>query len=363
MCNLCSMYNQAPPKSAPATQEGGLAPRDLTEITNALANLGAHQSEMRDQLANQLSAQSAEQREMREQLSLQRLESTLTPSQASTAKETYDRLLEDMNLNVFGAEEIVKKLGGETGLEFKFDWEATKVEAEKAASAIKNGGSPAAAVEVEDELEVPEDVPEPHRTSCCEKLSYKPLCMYLRSLGKQAFVIANGYNVGLSRGLLFNRRAHGMRRQLPTERGQVVSSSIRVKGRSDLAVLDDKDKTLIEIDSDCKPTRNLTRNRVAWVIEVKEPVIGDGACREAITQLIGLNIENFYTSPKVLLTNLIGTHHVYYIKCEDSYPWYTVQWRRCSTLLAAIRFIESLDAVPRSQIADHFGRATSPTDE
>jgi ribosomal protein L34 len=304
-----------------------------------------------------------EQREMRDQLSLQRLESTLTPSQASTAKETYDRLLDDMHLSVFCEKEIVKKLEGDTRPEFKFQWGAANEEAEKAVSAVTNADSLSAAVQVEEEFEVPEDAPEPHRASSSEKLSYTPLCKYLRSIGKQAYVIANGYNVGSSRGLLFNRRAHGMRLKHPTEKGQFVASSIRVKGRSDLAVLKEKCGAAIGNDLDFKPTSKLGRNSVAWVIEVKELIIGDGACREAITQLIGLNMENSYTSPKVLLTNLIGTHHVYYIKCEDSFPWYSIQWRRCSTLLAAIQFIERLDAEPRSEMAYHFGRATSPTDE
>ena len=292
----------------------------------------------------------AEQRETREQLATQRLETTITPSQASSnGKETYERLLEDMGLVVYQDKDVQTQSAGDTRGNFTFSWPEAPVSVDE----VDHVGDD----HLEDALD---DAPEPHHpTTRLEVISYKPLCEYLRdTLKKNAFVIAHGYNVGSSHGLLFDRRAHGMRPVAPNTRGQVVSSSIRVKGRSDLAVIDDSERIdqVIGVDTDFRPVKHLRRNRVRWVIEVKDTDLSEAASREAVTQLIGLNIANAYTSPKVLLTNLRRSHHVYYIKYDDSFPWYSIHWTRCGSILAAVQFIEGLEAVPVSLYAPHFGR-------
>jgi hypothetical protein len=98
---------------------------------------------------------------------------------------------------------------------------------------------------------------------------------------------------------------------------------------------------------------------------LKEPsfVSAPGSSREAITQLIGLNLDNPYHSPPVLLTNLVKTHHVYYIKRLEEFPWFGVCLQNCNTVLSALQFVETLKDGVVDQPHFHFGRSTTPCDE
>jgi hypothetical protein len=291
--------------------------------------------------------------------------STLTPSGASHAgKDTYDLLLNDMHISVQADPTVFSqqaKKRGEKQKNFQFSWDA-----------LDGGAARDAEVASVSPDEDPDLNVEPHAASSArEKLSYAPLFTYLRSVGQRAFVIAHGKNVGSSRGLLFDRHAHSMRLERPNVSGQLVSSLVRVKGRSDLAVIATEEPDLPFFSEPGHqwygaPQQQMQQNCVEYVIEVKdtkEGKLGDAACREAVTQLIGLNLSNPYHSPKVLLTNLVGSHQVYYMVYNDAYPWYCIRYRRCSTILAAIQFLAELRAHRRDLLASHFGRSTTPVQE
>jgi len=188
-----------------------------------------------------------------------------------------------------------------------------------------------------------------------EAASYGELCSFLQKRGFDAVVIGNGE--GLPNRLLFSTYAHSMRQQVLTVKGQAVYTGMRVYGRTDLVILDNRGRQ-----------GEVRRQRVKLGIEVK-PADKIGRCedasnpasREAATQLIGLNINNMYNTPPVLLTNLQKIHWVFYISDHEEHPWFRMARKKFSRFIDALRFVEEhLWATNKCHY--EFGRGSSPAE-
>jgi len=199
---------------------------------------------------------------------------------------------------------------------------------------------------------VGEDSSDMHSADAQEAASYGELCGFLTGLGFDAVIIGNGQ--GLPGGLLFSTYAHSMRQQGLGVKGQTVYCGMRVYGRTDVVILDDRGKK-----------GEVRRQRVKLGIEVK-PQVGKSddprspASREAITQLIGLNINNMQHSPPVLLTNLCRIHWVYYISDHTDFPWFRISRKKFSKFIDALGFIERCLWASEGNHYE-FGRGVSPS--
>lgn len=140
-----------------------------------------------------------------------------------------------------------------------------------------------------------------------EHIAYGPVCEYLRRhRNLNAHVVANGQK--LLGGVLFDRYVYSLRLE-PTEvHSQKVVRKQRVKGRTDIVVLSGDASRVDQVSE-------VHRGEVLFAIEIKTPkdlsASTSGGAREAKMQLVGLNVDNCYKSPVVVLTNLAKTHEVF----------------------------------------------------
>mmetsp|Transcript_37241 Transcript_37241/g.93517 ORF Transcript_37241/g.93517 Transcript_37241/m.93517 type:complete len:284 (+) Transcript_37241:719-1570(+) len=211
------------------------------------------------------------------------------------------------------------------------------------------------ASQVQSADDIEEDASHVQSADAREAASYGELCSFLQKRGFDAVVIGNGE--GLPNRLLFSTYAHSMRRQVATVKGQTVYTGMRVYGRTDLVILDDRGGQ-----------GEVSRQRVKLGIEVK-PADKIGRCedasnpasREAATQLIGLNINNMYNTPPVLLTNLQKIHWVFYISDHEEYPWFRMARKKFFRFIDALCFVEE-HLWDSNKCHYEFGRGSSPAE-
>lgn len=95
-------------------------------------------------------------------------------------------------------------------------------------------------------------------------------------------------------------------------------------------------------------------------IEVKPPSSWSGAQREAVVQLVGLNVANACHSPSVVLTNLSDKHEVYFINRVSTDPVrYELRYRSFAQFGAAVAFAVFERTLNTDESAD-FGRGDTP---
>jgi hypothetical protein len=133
-------------------------------------------------------------------------------------------------------------------------------------------------------------------------------------VGVNAFDISHGQC--LPHGHLFTTGVYTLRKKAGVSSvtlrltGEEPKLKFNITGTSDIIVLSSK-------------TSNLSRTECRYCIEVKrvQDMTGDAltnkALREGVLQLIGLNVQNVYVSPPVIVTNLNGKHFLLFISKED----------------------------------------------
>ena len=191
-----------------------------------------------------------------------------------------------------------------------------------------------------------------------EATAYGPLATYLRESGLAVEVVSNGQT--LPHGNLFNVDVHTLREKLGVRSSELRLTNseprykLNLKGRTDLIVLSD-------------PTSTVSRVNVRYCIEVKtvKSMTNDGdinrSLREAVLQLIGMNVNNDYASPSVILTNLNGKHFVLYLSMGPDDPHtilkFNLNIRKFSSFHQALFFA---DQVPRNYYSRDFGSPATP---
>lgn len=97
-----------------------------------------------------------------------------------------------------------------------------------------------------------------------------------------------------------------------------------------------------------------------YAIEVKKTLAGrvDLSEREALLQLIGLNVANQHKAPPVVLTDLVSTHFVYSLrKIRGELLQFVLTKRQFRSVLSAVHFARRLAQDPRRVgLAADFGR-------
>ena len=149
-------------------------------------------------------------------------------------------------------------------------------------------------------------------------------------------------------------------RQDPNEHGQRIMSRLTVFGETDLIVFCGPPKT-----QELKKSDKINKSQVRLAVEIKIPscmrtVSGRaGAEREVIAQLLGLNLDSPYTSPPVLLTDLVNRHTLYFVRrvCDNPLD-YEICVQECGTFGQAVSNALSL-GTRRGETAD-FGRPATP---
>ena len=155
--------------------------------------------------------------------------------------------------------------------------------------------------------------------------------------------------------ILYNSEIYTPRKENPLQvRGQRVFHCHRVVGRTDIVALT-QDRNNGEI----------TRSMVKFAVEIKTTQglrkSQDGCLFEAQLQLIGLNAFNAIRSPPVVLTNLVGTHHVLYLAYKQDGWGYVIRRQKCSSFPAAIHFAQQKGS--EASISDDFSRPMTPDQE
>jgi hypothetical protein len=205
----------------------------------------------------------------------------LTPSQASGMKDEYDKFLKKLSLNTKPIDKKVPTASAANSTPATWKWGWNNQE---------------------------------------ESKSYTPLQAHItellldRKFGCE--IVGNGQR--LSGGLLFEEACHSLRVD-PSKRFQPVRYIRTIRGRTDLVVLDQEVSGIIGASD------------VRLAVEVKTQEAMDKSTdeceREAIIQLIGINANNAYRNPPVLLTNLLRTHKVYHLERVSENPLRFEVWR------------------------------------
>jgi len=297
---------------------------------------------------------------------------SITPSSAAQGRENeFYSLLDQMGLS-WPPDLSTLECSSENHREnFTFSWKAStalSTHFEGLSVHSEDGGMPSALVGsgediVEEEEEASheqssDDIEEASHVQSAdarEAASYGELRSFLEKHGFDTVIIGNGE--GLPNRLLFSTYANSMRQQVLNVKGQAVYTGMRVYGRTDLVILDNRGRR-----------GEVSRQRVKLGIEVK-PADKIGRCddaknpasREAATQLIGLNINNMYNVPPVLLTNLQKIHWVFYISDHEEYPWFRMARKKFTRFVDALRFVEECLWVS-DKCHYEFGRGSSPAD-
>ena len=154
--------------------------------------------------------------------------------------------------------------------------------------------------------------------------------------------------------MLFCEKAHTLRRTLDRELG--IASDVRfirtVKGRVDLVVC-------------CGVhTDGVSLGCVLIGIEVKfrpSPTTWSMARREAIVQLIGMNIANLLHSPGVVLTDVVERHEFLFLMPKQTEPLqYEVVRKVCASLGEAVAFALTQRLGYQTRTSADFGRGRTP---
>eukprot|EP00657_Telonema_sp_P-1_P012417 TRINITY_DN896_c0_g1_i6.p1 TRINITY_DN896_c0_g1~~TRINITY_DN896_c0_g1_i6.p1 ORF type:complete len:419 (+),score=57.20 TRINITY_DN896_c0_g1_i6:83-1339(+) len=164
-----------------------------------------------------------------------------------------------------------------------------------------------------------------------------------------------GYGTRLSEGLLFNVPVYTLRTHADQHGGVILMN--RLQGRTDLVVLNEGERPL-------GPGEHILRFMVDVCIEIKTPDVfakSSSHCeKEAMLQLVGMNVNNAYSTPAVLLSNLARTHIVYFLVLAEHHNCrYEIVKRYCTSFAAALY----LAIQPRDHISKDFSRPNTPPDE
>jgi len=282
----------------------------------------------------------------------------LTPTAASgPAKEKYDDVLDGLQIRV-----ETKNKPQSPGTRpihlarLNFSWSLAQVaeEPESVAQGEKRGQTVAdlgESTDTQDTVSPPEEsfsaspVHHLETDKKLERTAYQPVLEFVSQLFPELNlqIVAEGKN--LTSGNLFSVEAFTARRENPGQHGQLVTFITTIEGRSDIAAF--------------AKNGTPTRRGVVFVIEIKTPRFNKASgCREAITQLLGLNIDNPLHSPPVLLTNLVNIHSVFFVAPLDQFPFYQIQEEQFHWFESALERVGELCVDHRR--THHFGRGPSP---
>jgi len=123
----------------------------------------------------------------------------------------------------------------------------------------------------------------------------------------------------------------------------------RIQGRTDLAVFHEG--------------AVMTCGLLLWAIEVKSkikfssPADINRALREGVLQLIGMNADNPYTSPSVIVTAFMNQHYILYLEVDRTKLKfiYHLRVKKTESLAAAIAFVQE-----RSKLCSITGKFATP---
>jgi hypothetical protein len=187
-----------------------------------------------------------------------------------------------------------------------------------------------------------------------ENVGYPELLHYLtEGCGFIAKIVSDGQG----KLVLFDERVFSLRDRLVdgltlSNEKRIPIFKFRIRGRTDLVVLDDHVygkshvKFAIEVKPDDAMTFHADENQ---------------ALREAFLQLIGLNVNNCYKSPAVILTNLNSKHYVLYLTLRgdpDTSLAYNLNIHKSSKLNEIIDFSNELSN--RVSITSKLGTNLTP---
>jgi hypothetical protein len=195
-----------------------------------------------------------------------------------------------------------------------------------------------------------------------EKDSYEPVVNYLHGIDIDCQCIASGN--GLPNGLLYEIDIYSLRSRSKTveeinagsynQSYTDLSKKFTLSGRSDIFVYR-------------KKPRLLYRHHCEYCIEIKtvdemsQDALVLSSLREACLQLIGLNVDNPYKSPAVVLTNLVGKNYVLYLTIGDNPEeslCYNLHVHRFDKFINAIWWVGG-NLVGRASCTSDLGRAPS----
>jgi len=186
-----------------------------------------------------------------------------------------------------------------------------------------------------------------------EATSYGPVVEYLKDTWSlHAYNVANGNDC--HNGELIRVPLCTMRSKVVNLVKEFVSCRGTVHGNTDLIVT-----------TEVLNGRHLVHHvRFAIEIKIASALSSDkgksGYSREAITQLIGLNISNNHRSVPVILTDITSTHSVYFFTMQSTDPLkYKIHEQECETFGSAIEFALK-KSVDKPQLMVHLGRLTTP---
>lgn len=155
-------------------------------------------------------------------------------------------------------------------------------------------------------------------------------------------------------GFLYRERAYTLR-QTEDAKGEPVVYIHTIRGRSDVAVT----------NMGVPEPGHIRRFMVKFVLEIKTPKDlvkqAKGCVREAVMQLIGLNLANHRSSPAVILTNLVQNHRVYWLDRVSQTP---LLFQICYLSFASLG--DAVDEAirrswPLTTTSRRFGSAPTPT--
>eukprot|EP00298_Acanthocystis_sp_HF-20_P016407 c21472_g5_i2.p1 GENE.c21472_g5_i2~~c21472_g5_i2.p1 ORF type:complete len:146 (-),score=2.68 c21472_g5_i2:187-624(-) len=125
-------------------------------------------------------------------------------------------------------------------------------------------------------------------------------------------------------------------------------------GRTDIVVADSIDfqihSSFVKYAIEIKRSNDLTTDKM------------NGPMREAQTQLIGLNINNYSRSPCVILTNLENIHLLFQLirKEQEEIYSYEIVVYKCDSFPIAVEQAEIISSDKKNYISFDFGRGPSP---
>ena len=173
-----------------------------------------------------------------------------------------------------------------------------------------------------------------------------------------AAIVAHGK--GLADGLLYATDIFTLRPRLGARTAELKITGnepkfrFQIKGRSDLAVF--------------REGATMTRTALLWAIEVKPKKTFSSlsdinkALREGAIQLIGMNADNHYTSPSVIVTAFGEQHFILYLEREASPEirlCYHLRIKMATSFAAAVAFVQELAKNPG--ISGNFASPPTPS--
>ena len=195
-----------------------------------------------------------------------------------------------------------------------------------------------------------------------ELASYDSTLQYIASLGlkRHAYTVGSGNN--LYDGFLFDLPIYSLRRRR-LQHGGVVQKH-RLRGRTDLVLFHEGGLPLpLPLKPENGPVPHILRHQVGVCIEIKTSRdISKSKTRcemEAMLEVVGMNADNQYSSPVVLLTDLNKDHSVFVLErssSEDGADSYHISRTKCDSFAAALH----LSIQPRLAISEDFSRPNTP---